>query len=488
MRWAGLPSLRWKLVLALLLTSAASITGTVVALVPPLEHRITDDRIHALRQLARTSRFALAGLAAEDLKPGSPRLRVIAHDLARRTGGRVAVYDAQGRALVDTDPERRDPASGQLERLEEAGLALAGDVREGVDGNEAIVVTGVHTREGRLTLVLRKPLNDSRAAGSVVRRALPLAVIIGLAAAVLLGALMTVPLLRRVERLHRGARRLGDGAITTPLPIDSTRDEVGDLSRALETMRARLEAEETARQAFLSTASHELRTPVASLQGLLELLEEELAGPGADVQGARRRATAALRQSRRLAQLTTDLLDLSRLDGDVTLQREPVDLGELTTSILSEFAATAGAAGVELALERGHGTGWALADAPAVARIMRVLLDNALRYGADGGAVGVVLGGDDEVAAVRVVDRGTGLAEGEEERVFGRFARGQGGERAHGFGLGLPIGRGLARRMGGELAAERRGAPGATFVLTLPACAEPAGRQDEAPPHRVAAG
>jgi signal transduction histidine kinase len=313
-------------------------------------------------------------------------------------------------------------------------------------------------------------------------------VIIGLAAAVLLGALMTVPLLRRVERLHRGARRLGDGAITTPLPIDSTRDEVGDLSRALETMRARLEAEETARQAFLSTASHELRTPVASLQGLLELLEEELAGPGADVQGARRRATAALRQSRRLAQLTTDLLDLSRLDGDVTLQREPVDLGELTTSVLSEFAATAGAAGVELALERGHGTGWALADAPAVARIMRVLLDNALRYGADGGAVGVVLGGDDEVAAVRVVDRGTGLAEGEEERVFGRFARGQGGERAHGFGLGLPIGRGLARRMGGELAAERRGAPGATFVLTLPACAEPAGRQDEAPPHRVAAG
>jgi signal transduction histidine kinase len=488
MRWAGLPSLRWKLVLALLLTSAASITGTVVALVPPLEHRITDDRIRALRQLARTSRFALAGLAAEDLKPRSPRLRVIAHDLARRTGGRVAVYDAQGSALVDTDPERRDPASGQLERLEEAGLALAGDVREGVDGKEAIVVTGVHTREGRLTLVLRKPLNDSRAASSVVRRALPLAVMIGLAAAVLLGALMTVPLLRRVERLHRGAQRLGDGAINTPLPVDSMRDEVGDLSRALETMRARLEAEETARQAFLSTASHELRTPVASLQGLLELLEEELAGPGADVEGARRRATAALRQSRRLAQLTTDLLDLSRLDGDVTLQREPVDLGELTTSVLSEFAATAGAAGVELGLERGHGTGWALADAPAVARIIRVLLDNALRYGAGGGAVGVVLGGDDAVSTVRVVDRGPGLAEGEEERVFGRFARGEGGERAHGFGLGLPIGRGLARRMGGELAAELRSAPGATFVLTLPACAEPPGRQDEVPPHRVAAG
>jgi signal transduction histidine kinase len=488
MRWASLPSLRWKLVLALLVTSAASVTGTVVALVPPLEHRITDDRIHALRQLARTSRFALAGLPAEDLKPGSRRLRVIAHDLARRTGGRVAVFDGRGRTLIDTDPGRRDPTSGELERLEDAGLARAGDVRERVAGKEAIVVTGVRTREGRLTLVLRKPLNDSRAAGSVVRRALPLAAIIGFAAAVLLGALMSLPLLRRVERLHRGARRLGDGAITTPLPVDHTRDEVGDLARALEAMRARLEAEESARQAFLSTASHELRTPVASLQGLLELLEEELAGPEADVEGARRRAAAALRQSRRLAQLTTDLLDLSRLDGDVTLQREPVDLAELTTSVLSEFAATAGAAGVELGLERGHGSGWALADAPAVARIVRVLLDNALRYGGDGGAVGVVLGGDDQVATVRVVDRGPGLAEGEEERVFGRFARGQGGERAHGFGLGLPIGRGLARRMGGELAAERDTGPGAAFVLTLPACAEPPGRRDGARPDHVAAG
>jgi signal transduction histidine kinase len=488
MRWVGLPSLRWKLVLALLLTSAASVAGTMVALVPPLEHRITDDRIHALRQLARTSRFALAGLPAEDLLPGSPTLRVIARDLARRTGGRVAVFDPAGRALADTDPDRLDPASGTPERLQDADLAVAGDVREGVEGKEAIVVTGVRTREGRLTLVLRKPLNDSRAAGSVVRHALPLAAIFGLTAAVLLGGLMSLPLLRRVERLHRGAQRLGDGAINTPLPVDRTGDEVGDLSRALEAMRARLEAEESARQAFLSTASHELRTPVASLQGLLELLEEELAAPDADVDGARRRASAALRQSHRLAQLTTDLLDLSRLDGDVTLQREPVDLRELTTSVLSEFAATAAGAGVDLALERGHGSGWALGDAPAVARIVRVLLDNALRYGAQGGAVGVVLGGDERVAAVHIVDRGPGLAEGEEERVFGRFARGEGGERAHGFGLGLPIGRGLARRMGGELVAERRTGPGAAFVLTLPACAEPAGRQDEAAPAQVTAG
>jgi two-component system sensor histidine kinase KdpD len=123
-----------------------------------------------------------------------------------------------------------------------------------------------------------------------------------------------------------------------------------------------------------------------------------------------------------------------------------------------------------------------------VARIVRVLLDNALRYGADGKAVGVVLGGDERVAAVHVVDRGPGLAAGEEERVFGRFARGEGGERAHGFGLGLPIGRGLARRMGGDLVAEHRTGPGAAFVLTLRACAEPPGRQEEAPPAQVTAG
>ena len=91
-------------------------------------------------------------------------------------------------------------------------------------------------------------------------------------------------------------------------------------------MRARLQAEERSRQAFLGTASHELRTPLALLQATVELMDEALAAPVPDIENARRGAATAGRQTRRLARLATDLLDLSRLDGEVALRREPIDL------------------------------------------------------------------------------------------------------------------------------------------------------------------
>ena len=134
-----------------------------------------------------------------------------------------------------------------------------------------------------------------------MRGALPLAAIAGLTIALLLGIVLSFGLLRRLERLRQGARRLGEGNIAEPLPRDGARDEVGDLARALESMRARLQAEERSRQAFLGTASHELRTPLALLQATVELMDEALAAPVPDIDNARRGAATAGRQTRRLA-------------------------------------------------------------------------------------------------------------------------------------------------------------------------------------------
>ena len=449
--------LRWKLVLALLLTSAATLVAAIGALVPPLEHRIASDRLDSMRHLAGTASLDLHRLPGSDLRQGSKRLGRILDALQARAGAQVALFSASGALLDDTDSARTDPAAEtSIDRVPSAGSVRAG---------EAVVVRNVPTHSGLVTLVLRKPLDDSRAAVAVMRRALPLAATAGLSIALLLGVVLSFGLLRRLERLRQGARRLGEGGISEPLPVDAGRDEVGDLARALETMRSRLRAEERSRQAFLGTASHELRTPLALLQATVELMDEALARPAPDVDSARRGAATAGRQTRRLARLATDLLDLSRLDGDVALRREPLDLGEVAGALHAEFDARAREAGVVLAFE-GDGAR-AVADETAVARILGILLDNALRYGASGGRVTTTVRANGASAVVRVADLGAGLAPGEHARVFGRFERGAAGERTPGFGLGLAIGRELAQRMGGDL----RAVPahdGACLELTLP--------------------
>ena len=298
MRWRR-PGLRAQFVIALLATSALTLVAAVATLVPPLEHRLASDRLRDMRELARTADLGLARLPRSDLRRGSERQDAVVRELARRMGGRVALFDAHGIELADTDPERREPRSATPERLVDAGFARAGDVRDQVTQGEAVVVAPVRTRAGRRTLVLRKSLNDTRAAVAVVRGALPVAGGVGILIAAGLGIALGFGLLRRLERLRRDARRLADEGIEQPLAIDGYRDEVGEVALALETMRSRLHAEERGRQAFLATASHELRTPLASLRGTVELLEEELARGAPDLGGIRRRAAAARRQTDR---------------------------------------------------------------------------------------------------------------------------------------------------------------------------------------------
>ena len=471
MRWHR-PGLRAQLVLALLATSAVTLAAAMATLVPPLEHRLDSDRLRDMRELARTADLGLARLPRRDLRAGSARQDAVVRELARRMGGRVALFDAHGIELADTDPERREPRSATPERLVDAGFARSGDVRDQVSRGEAVVVAPVRTRAGRRTLVLRKSLNDSRAAVAVVRGALPVAAGVAILLAAALGIALGFGLLRRLERLRRDARRLADEGIEQPLALDAYRDEVGEVALALETMRSRLHAEERGRQAFLATASHELRTPLASLRGTVELLEEELARGAPDLGGVRRRAAAARRQTDRMTSLAEDLLDLGRLDGNAVLAREPVELRELAGTLAAELAGAAHAAGVGVEVD-APATVWAEGDPRATARVLRALLENALRHGAPPGSdVTIAVDTTGGRARVRVSDAGAGVPEAERERIFGRFER---GERAGaGFGLGLAIARGLARQMGGDVSA-RAVEHGACFEATLPACAAPVG-------------
>src|SRR6185312_11010579 len=217
----GRSGLRWKLVLALVATSAATLVAAAAALVTPLEHRIASDRLDSMRRLAGTAGLDLRRLPAHDLRANSPRLGRIVLDLQRRTGAHVALFTANGVALQDTDPERSGQDGEEAGAQASATRTVKGSpVRQGVNSREAIVVNAVPTHAGPVTLVLRKPLNDTHAAVAVMRGALPAAAIAGLAIALLLGIVLSFGLLRRLERLRQSARSLGEGKISDPLPRD----------------------------------------------------------------------------------------------------------------------------------------------------------------------------------------------------------------------------------------------------------------------------
>jgi two-component system OmpR family sensor kinase len=274
------------------------------------------------------------------------------------------------------------------------------------------------------------------------------------------GYLVAARLARRVGRLERAARHVARGRFMEPLPV-TAKDELGQLTETFNEMQQQLRRVDVARKEFIATASHELRTPIFSLGGFVELLQDE------ELDEATRREflDTMSEQVERLQKLSVNLLDLSRLDsGSVELLTEPVDLAELTRLVAGEFHPRLAEHGTELRLDIPEEGPSACCDRERVAQIMRILLDNALRHTPDGTDVTVSAQRNNGAAELMVADTGPGLPIGARSKVFERFYT---GDATRGAGLGLAIARELAERMEGRLLLDS--ARGNTvFTLELP--------------------
>src|SRR5204863_2200044 len=174
---------------------------------------------------------------------------------------------------------------------------------------------------------------------------------------------------RRVKRLEVAAGRVASGDFAARFPIDSA-DELGQLARALDRMQRQLAELDSARKRFIATASHELRTPIFSLGGFLELLaDEEL-----DNETRRSFVQEIREQVDRLGKLATDLLDLSRLEaGSLELRPEPTDIGTLARAVTSEFTPALAQHESHLELPLPGAAVEPVCDPERVAQIMRIL-------------------------------------------------------------------------------------------------------------------
>ena len=296
-------------------------------------------------------------------------------------------------------------------------------------------------------------------------------VLVATAAALLLalvgGYLVAQALARRVRRLEVAAREVARGRYIDPLPEDS-RDELGELTRTFNEMQEQLQRVDIARREFIATASHELRTPIFSLAGFVELLQDE----DLDEETRREFLDIMSDQVARLRKLSVDLLDLSRLDtGSLQVEREPVDLAELARSIVVEFAPALSDHHTELEVKLPSEGPEARCDRERVAQIMRILLDNAIRHTPEGTPVTVSAQRSNGTASLMVSDLGPGLSDSTRTQAFERFFT---GDAARGAGLGLAIGRELAERMDGHLRLSPPRERGASFTLDLPTDERPA--------------
>jgi two-component system, OmpR family, sensor kinase len=264
-----------------------------------------------------------------------------------------------------------------------------------------------------------------------------------------------------VRRLQEAARKVADGNFETTIPVASV-GQLAPLARTFNEMQRRLAELDIARKVFIANASHELRTPIFSLGGFVELLEEEDPSPA-----EREEFVRTMRQQiERLTKLTTDLLDLSQLDaGAIVMTAGDVELGDLAREAAREFGPRAEAHGSRLQLRTAERPVIALADRERVRQIIRILLDNALTHTPEGTEVSVTANSSSRRRAELIVsDQGPGIPQRVQGRIFERFYT---GDSSGGSGLGLAIASELAQRMDGRItiSSSRRFT---AFTLELP--------------------
>ncbi len=465
--------LRPRLLLALLLTSAVTLGIAATVLLSPLPDRLREQSATNLRAAVLATRPAVED-ALREAGENEFALQGVAEELRQRTDGRVLILDPvlPGDVLYDTSTG----ASIRGAVLTSLHTQRTGSTTTDIQGDVVRIGVRLFSDKGGVVgvLVVERRLTEVTTAVDQVRNALLAAGAVGLLVAVALAVALSSTLLRRLGRLRTAAVRISqEGIADAPLQHDKGRDEVGDLARAFGRMQEELRRQEQARRSFVATASHELRTPLTMLQGTMELLEEDLADDRLDIADAQTQVARARRELLRLSSLAGELLDLSRLDASVPLRSEPVELGELARAVAAEFGLRAEERDVELDVVPPARPCWGRGDPDAVARVVRILLDNALRYAPVGEPVRVTVGCDAAQTHVEVADRGPGVHPAEREQIFERFQRGRSASAEAGFGLGLAIGRELAERMGGTLQlAGEEGETGTRFRLDLPA-AEP---------------
>jgi signal transduction histidine kinase len=369
--------------------------------------------------------------------------------------------------------QRQDYENG-VERSYQAEMAARVRIAEGRGGAKDRAIVANQTRQ-RQELQDRIS-NDTRDTALLVAAGL----LAGLTGALLLFSGLISSMRRPLEELVDAAGRLAGGDLSVRVKVGGL-SETAALGAAFNEMAEQLEREASQREAldrmkdeFVLTASHELRSPLTSVQGFAELLmleRESLSDRQVET------VEVILDNSRHLVRLLNDLLDLARSDaGRLVIRPEPTDLTPLIEDTVRLMRAQTDSASQTLTASVEPGLPLIEAEGDRIRQVLVNLLTNAHEYSPQGASIAVmarVVGAEVEIA---VTDNGPGIPPDQLEHIFERFVRGEAGltQRVGGTGLGLPISKSLVELHGGRLEVESTVGAGSTFSFRLPLAPQPA--------------
>jgi signal transduction histidine kinase len=463
-------SLRLRLLAAFAYVLLLIIVAFEVPLALNLARRIDAE----VRNDAASQAFVVAAGASGRMDDPA-RLQRLARSAAADLGARVIIVNRRG--VVRADSGRTGLGLSYADRPE-VGAALAGRTDQGERRSdtldEDLLYTAVPvTNEGQTVGAVRVTQSVDEVDRRVWRSVLALtaiglsALLLGLALAWFLAGTLSKPL----RNLARTARRVEEGDLEARAEVEGP-SEQREVAHAFNDMTERLGVVLAAQREFVANASHQLRTPLTGLR-----LRLESAAAKADSAELERELAAAEEEVERLSRLLSALLTLAR-EGQAPVPGRAVSLADAAERAHERWAGRAEQRDHELVLADGDGLATACASEDDVAIMLDNLIENALHYSPSRTAVTVEWGKDGREAYLAVLDEGPGIAPGEEQALFDRFARGSAGKSGPGgTGLGLAIVQALAHRWRGRASLATRPEGGTRAEVRLPLA-----REDSLPP------
>ena len=424
------------------------------------------DAVYQEKQSSMSSRgAALASALAMLDRPDEERVAEVLRLLDIQEYDRVLFVDSAGRVIYDSrsgaeDMRLREDLLTALTSKTVFRSALNG---ESFSSSYALPVSvqgvitgavGLHETDGERGQILHGVQIQIRTVSLIIA-----------AAALTMAVIYSAGTLRRVQELSASMRIVAGGDYSHRMVTSGT-DELAELGNEFNELTERLEDTERQRRRFVSDASHELKTPLASIRLLSDSIVQN---EGMDTGTVREFVTDIGNEAERLQRTTEKLLALSRLDDDIQIVPEPVDVRQVTLDALAVLRPLAEEHHVTIRTALDDGC-VVLATVDDMFHIVFNLMENAIKYNVPEGSVDVLLHADGETVLFTVEDTGIGIPEAETYNIFSRFYRVDKARsrEAGGSGLGLSIVHDAVKAHGGSIAVGQNKPQGSRFIVSFP--------------------